>query len=267
MKRVLALCLSLLLVVSVFGCGAWAAEAEGSEALIRVGISWAMDEEDAAQDEDIQAYVVSILLTGGEPVYMPQATDLESAKEYLADVDCIIMAGGEDVNPALYGEEMDAECEEPYDERDISDYCYIQAAIELDMPLLATCRGMQMLNVVCGGTLYQDLFTQYDTDIDHRDPELEDFTYHTVTVQDGNILADAMGGAGEYTVNSWHHQGVKDVGDKLTVVALAEDGMVEGMIYTEATYIYGVQFHPEWHVVEETLDCLPVFEALMAAAQ
>ncbi|MDO4500744.1 MAG: gamma-glutamyl-gamma-aminobutyrate hydrolase family protein [Erysipelotrichaceae bacterium] len=265
MKKGLKLLVALLMVFALFGCTT-KTETVNEPAKVKVGVSWAMDESDAIEDEDIQAYVESIKLAGGEPVYMEQATDLESAIAFLANVDCIIMAGGEDVNPAMYGEEMLAECEEPYDERDTSDFWYIKAAIEMDMPLLATCRGMQMLNVVCGGTLYQDLFTQYDTEINHRDPELEDFTYHTITIEDGNILAEAMGGAGEYTVNSWHHQGIKTVGEGLSVVALAEDGMIEGLIYDNASYIYGTQFHPEWHVVEETLDCLPVFTALMEAA-
>ena len=270
MKRDFKLLIVLSLVFTLFGCTPKQVETakenktnEQTSEKVKVGISWAMPEEDAETDEDIQAYVEAILTSGGEPVYLEQATDLESAKANLANVKCLVMAGGEDINPQMYGEEMIAECEEPNDERDTSDYWYIKAAMELDKPTLATCRGMQMLNVVCGGTLYQDLFTQYDTEINHRDPELEDFTYHKITVKENTILSDAMGACGEYTVNSWHHQGIKDVGEGLTVIAVAEDGMIEGLVYDNASYIYGVQFHPEWHIVEDTLDCVHVFEALM----
>lgn len=260
MKKILNLFLVMLLATTLLtGC-------TKKEETIKVGISWAMAYEDAMEDEDINAYIDAVKATGGEPVYLEQATDLESAKENLEKVDCIIMAGGEDINPEMYGEEMSENCEEPYDERDTSDYNYIKAAIELDMPLLGTCRGMQMLNVVLGGSLYQDLFTEYDTDINHRDPELIDFTYHNIEVEEDSFLYQAMKQK-ELEVNSWHHQGIKDLGKDLKVVALADDGMIEAIQYTGASYIYGVQFHPEWHIVEKTLDCAPIFEALYNACR
>ena len=260
MKKILSLFLMTLLVMTlVTGC-------TKKEETIKVGISWAMDYEDAMEDEDINAYIEAVKATGGEPVYLEQATDLESAKENLKKVDCIIMAGGEDVNPTMYGEEMSENCEEPYDERDSSDYYYISAAIEEDMPLLGTCRGMQMLNVVLGGTLYQDLLTEYGNEISHRDPELIDFTYHNIEIEKDSLLYEAMK-AENLEVNSWHHQGIKDLGKGLKIVALADDGMIEAIEYTAASYIYGVQFHPEWHIVEGTLDCAPMFEALYNACR
>ena len=262
MKKILTL---LLLVAMVFGLVGCASE-EVQEPTIRIGVSWSMDAEDAKEDEDVNAYLTAIEKAGAEAVYLDQVFDEESALAVLETVDAIIMAGGEDVNPALYGEEPSELCEEWNEARDTSDYYLLKAAIAKDMPVVATCRGMQMLNTVQGGTLYQDLFTEYDTDINHRDPELIDFTYHNVTIEEDNIIADAMGGAGTYMVNSWHHQGIDQVGEGLEVVATADDGMVEGIILSDATYIYGVQFHPEWHVVEETLDCLSVFEALIEAA-
>lgn len=263
MKKILTLLLSVSIFMSLTGCN----QTEPVEEKIRIGVSWSMGEEAAKEDEDVNAYLTSIEMAGAEAVYLPQVTDEASALAAIESVDAIIMAGGEDVNPALYGEEAIEECEEWNEARDTSDLLLLTAAIEKDMPVVATCRGMQMLNTVCGGTLYQDLFTEYDTDINHRDPELIDFTYHNVTIDEGNIIADAMGGAGTYMVNSWHHQGIDQVGEGLEVVARADDGMVEGIVLTDATYIYGVQFHPEWHVVEETLDCLSVFEALIEAAR
>lgn len=259
-------------VLVLAGCGSPAAsqspapETADTET-VKVGISWAMDEESAKEDEDIQAYVEAITVSGGEPVYMMQVTDRESALEALEEVDCVVMAGGEDINPEMYGEKMTENCEEPNDVRDQSDYWLLKTAIEEDVPVLATCRGMQMLNTVQGGTLYQDLFTEYDTDIDHRDPELIDFTYHTITVEKDSLLYDVMGqDTDTYEVNSWHHQGIKDLGEGLTVVARAEDGMIEGIVLDGSTFVLGVQFHPEWHIVEDTLDCVPVFQALMDAA-
>ncbi len=235
---------------------------------VRVGISWAMDDESAAEDEDIQTYIQAVEISGGEPVYLEQVTDKESALEVLDTVDCIVMAGGEDVNPKMYGEEMHEKCEEPNDVRDTSDYWLLKTAIELDMPVLATCRGMQMLNTIQGGTVYQDLFTEYDTDINHRDPELIDFTYHPITVEKDSLLYEAMGGKEtEFEVNSWHHQGIKELGDDLTVVAKAPDGMIEGVVLEGKKFVLGVQFHPEWHTVDKTLDCTSVFKSLMEATK
>lgn len=262
MKKVLSLFLTILIVLGLTGCSN-----QETEEKVKIGVSWSMDEKAAKEDEDVNAYLTAIEKAGAEAVYLDQVFDEASANEVLDTVDAIVMAGGEDINPALYGEEKSEKCEEYNEERDTSDYYLLKEAIKKDMPVVATCRGMQMLNTVQGGTLYQDLFTEYDTDIDHRDPELNDFTYHNVTIDDHNIIADAMGGAGKYKVNSWHHQGIDKVGKGLKVVARADDGMVEGIVLTDATYIYGVQFHPEWHVVEETLDCLSVFEALIDAAQ
>lgn len=260
MKKVFKFLLAFSLAFSLTACK--------QEEKVKVGITWAMEAEDAKEDEDIQAYVEAIKKSGGEPVLMKQATDKESALKAIEEVDCIVLAGGEDINPSLYNEEPHEKLEDVNDERDLSDSLIIEAAIEKDMPLLGTCRGMQILNVVCGGTLYQDLPSEYEIDIIHRDPELYDFTYHDITVEDGNILADAMkDGAGVYNVNSWHHQGIKDLGNDLKVVAMSDDGMIEGIVYTKATYIYAVQFHPEWHIVEETLDCTSMFKALMEASK
>lgn len=263
MKKILSLFLTTLIVLGLTtGC-----TNQVTEEKVKIGVSWSMDAESAKKDEDINAYLTAIEQAGAEAIYLEQVFDESSANKVLDTVDAIVMAGGEDINPKLYGEEMSEYCEEYNEERDTSDYYLLKAAIDKDMPVVATCRGMQMLNTVQGGTLYQDLFTEYDTDINHRDPELNDFTYHNITIDDNNIIADAMGGSGTYEVNSWHHQGIDKLGEGLKVVAKADDGMIEGIILTDATYIYGVQFHPEWHVVEETLDCLSVFEALIDAAQ
>lgn len=264
MKKLLVLLLTVLFAFSLVACGN---NEEVADEKVKIGVSWSMDYTAAMEDEDVNAYMTSIEKAGAKAVYLDQITDLESAKQVLSTVDAVILTGGEDVNPALYGEELSPLTEELNEARDTSDFYLLKAAIEMDMPLVATCRGMQMLNTVQGGTLYQDLFTEYDTDINHRDPELNDFTYHEVTIEDGNIIADAMGGAGTYTVNSWHHQGIDTLGEGLKIVATAPDGMIEGIVLEDATYIYGVQFHPEWHVVEETLDCLSVFEALIEAAK
>lgn len=217
-------------------------------------------------DEDTQAYIDAVTQAGGEPVLLEQATDLDSAKAALDTVDALILTGGEDIDPSYYNEAPDPMLEEPNPARDTSDYWMMTAALDEDFPTLATCRGMQVMNVVCGGTLYQDLPTQFDSDVQHRDPELVDFTYHDVTIEDGSLLAQIMG-AGKLNVNSWHHQGVKTVGEGLTVTARSDDGLVEALEMQDKTFMLGVQFHPEWRVVEGDDSFLPFFTALMDAAK
>lgn len=233
----------------------------------KVGIAWVADFEnmDSPEAEDVMAYVHSIEKAGGEAVLLPRVTNEEEAKAALATVGAVIMSGGEDISPSYYNEEPDEMLGEVNEDRDTSDYWMITAALKEDAPILATCRGLQMLNSVCGGTLYQDIPTQYETDIEHRDPALEDFTYHNITIDDGNKLSDLMG-AGTLEVNSWHHQGVKELGKNLKVIALGDDGIVEAFEKTDNTYVLGVQFHPEWHVEDGNDAFLPFFEKLVELA-
>lgn len=143
---------------------------------------------------------------------------------------------------------------------------YAKVALEDNIPTLATCRGFQLVNIACGGSLYQDIPTMYESTIDHRDPAQEDFAYHTIVIEDENsLVAQAMGGAGEYTVNSWHHQGVKTLGEGLTVTAVAEDGMIEAFEKPDHRFMLCVQFHPEWHVDDGSDEFLSFFTMLMAA--
>ena len=261
MKRILAMIVCLLVALTAF---AGVSLAEGAK--VRVGISWVADYPDGDYDEDTQAYMNAVEKAGGEWVYLPCATDEATARAALAEVDCLILTGGEDIGPAYYGEEPDAMLETVNDVRDVSDFAYAKVALEDDIPTLATCRGFQLVNIACGGSLYQDIPTMYESTIDHRDPAQEDFAYHTIVIEDENsLVAKAMGGAGEYTVNSWHHQGVKTLGEGLTVTAVAEDGMIEAFEKPDHRFMLCVQFHPEWHVDDGSDEFLSFFTMLMAA--
>lgn len=233
------------------------------ETKVKVGPSWANDKENDPAD-----YQNAVTKVGGEYVMLPQIKTEEEAKKALATVDALVMRGGEDIDPKYYNEKPDALLETVDPLRDTSDYLLIQTAIKEDIPALLTCRGMQIGNVVCGGTLYQDFPSQYKTDVKiiHRDQKTPrtDFVKHMVTVEGNNIIADAMGGAGEYEVNSWHHQAVKDVGKNLKVVAKAPDGIVEGYVKTDNTYFMGVQFHPEAMIAEGNNSFLPFYQNLIA---
>ena len=239
--------------------------ADDAAAKVKVGISWQEDINTDEHGEDLMAYVHTVEKAGGEAVLLDLVTDQESAKAELDKVDCLIMTGGEDVDPSYYGEEPDPNLEEVNKERDVSDMAMLQEAIDEDMPVLCTCRGMQVLNVLSGGSLYQDIPTAEpfkEQKIVHRDPEEIDFTYHDLTIEPDTLL-HAITLADTINANSWHHQGVKDLGENLKVTATSEDGMIEGLERTDCSYIVGVQFHPEWAVEEGDDTYLVFFTDLM----
>lgn len=240
-------------------------DAAGDAQKVAVGISWQEDIDQEEHGEDLMAYINTVEKAGGEPVLLPLVKDQEEAKAELEKVDCLIMTGGEDVDPAYYNEEPDPNLEDVNKERDVSDMAFLQEAIDEDMPVLCTCRGMQVLNVLSGGSLYQDIPTTEEFKeqaIVHRDPEEIDFTYHDLTIDKDSQLARIVGGT-TLNANSWHHQGVKDVGDNLKVTATSEDGCIEGLERTDCSYVVGVQFHPEWSVEEGDDSFLVFFTDLM----
>ena len=262
----------VVIVMTVFmsACGGSGSGDESEDAqIVAVGISWQDDIDQEEHGEDLMAYVHTVEKAGGEAVLLPLVKDQEEAKAELEKVDCLIMTGGEDVDPAYYGEEPDENLEEVNKERDVSDMAMLQEAIDEDMPVLCTCRGLQVLNVLSGGSLVQDIPTseEYkDSKIQHRDPAEEDFTYHDLTIEEDSLLAQIVGDT-TLNANSWHHQGIKELGDNLKVTATSEDGMIEGIERTDCSYIVGVQVHPEWNVEEGDDSYLVFFTDLMGRTQ
>lgn len=235
----------------------------GKEEPVVIGISY-MDEE--AMGEDLQAYVDVVEQAGATPLVLPCVTNEDEAEAALEEVDALIITGGEDINPSLYGQEPVAELETVNDARDAADMLILGEALDEDLPILLTCRGLQLLNVYQGGTLYQDLPTMFESDIQHRDPAEYDFTYHEITIEEDSLLAGIVGGT-SLEVNSWHHQGVDKVGDGLKVTATTSDGLVEAMELTDENFVVAVQFHPEWNVLEHDGAQMEFFTELIEQAE
>lgn len=227
-----------------------------------IGISWCEDTDVSEYSEDLQAYIDAVELAGGVSILLPLLEEEAQANEWLEEIDALIMTGGEDIDPSYYNEKPDANLEDVNSERDQSDYILLTVALERNMPVLAICRGHQMLNVVCGGSLYQDIPTQYETDILHRSLDEVDFEYHDIGIVKGSKLAEIMG-SGSIEVNSWHHQAIKDLGLGLYIVATSADGMVEAIEREGMAFVVGVQFHPEWHVEDGEMEYLAIFEKLV----
>jgi len=208
-------------------------------------------------------YVKSVILAGGVPLLLPLTTDPEIIKGYLDLIDGLVLSGGHDVSPLAYGEQPLQKLGHTLPERDVFDRLLIEAALEKELPLLGICRGMQMLNVALGGTLYQDLDYVPDCQLKHdqyHDPSL---ATHEVSVETSSKLFGIMGDKRVKT-NSFHHLAVKDLGNGLVITARADDGVVEAIEHNDYPFVLGVQWHPEM-MASTDVKMKSLFEALMEA--
>ena len=196
----------------------------------------------------LEDYRQSILHVGGEPRVLDLSMPVEQA---LAGIDGLLLTGGADVAPARYGEAAHPTVEEAEPGRDEFEIALITAARQRDLPILAICRGVQVLNVACGGTLVQDIPSQIAGALAHSlaVPQHEPYALaHEVWIEKDSLLARLMGDRladDTCEVNSRHHQAVKDVARGLRVTATAPDGVIEAIEDPAAAFCLGVQWHPE----------------------
>jgi gamma-glutamyl-gamma-aminobutyrate hydrolase PuuD len=185
------------------------------------------------------AYVDAVMAAGGRPLLVPPSD--EGVEETLAALDGIVFSGGADVEPSIYGADPHPETDEPQRRRDAGELALLSAALERDMPVLAICRGFQLLNVVRGGDLVQHLPDEVGHE-DHKQVPGE-FAVHPVEVKEGSRLAAIVGERQDVT--SHHHQALGRLGDGLVESAWAADGTLEGVEDPEKRFAVGVQWHPE----------------------
>jgi len=193
-------------------------------------------------------YILALEVAGGLPVLVPPNLDSATLHELYARLDGILLIGGGDVDPAIYGLNTDdgVNLRSVDHYRDAAEIALTRWAFEDDKPLLGVCRGIQVMNVALGGTLYRDLKVEFATTVDH---DLDGVGQrriegHTVTVSPDSTLA-ALLGSTEIPVNSMHHQAIATLAADLTPVAVAPDGIVEGVEHKGARFFVGVQWHPE----------------------
>ena len=199
------------------------------------------------------SYVQSVTRAGGAPLLVPPGASVD---ETLDAVDGLIFSGGSDLDPSLYGEEPHAETSSVVRERDDFELMLMQAALERDVPVLAICRGSQVLNVALGGGLEQHVPDRVRSHIHKETTGV--FSEHAVEVRDGTRLASILGDGSD--VKSHHHQGYGELGAGLVESAHAPDGTVEALEDPTRRFALGVLWHPE-----EGED-LALFEALVSAA-
>ena len=185
------------------------------------------------------AYVEAVEEAGGRPVLVPPSE--EGVEETIAALDGIVFSGGADVDPARYGADAHPETDSPQAHRDAGELALLRAALERDLPVLAVCRGFQLLNVARGGDLVQHLPEAVGHDAHKEVPGT--FSQHPVDVKDGTRLAGLIGARSD--VASHHHQALGRVGDGLTETAWAQDGTLEAVEDASRRFAVGVQWHPE----------------------
>jgi putative glutamine amidotransferase len=199
-------------------------------------------------------YVDAIHRAGGRTLLLPP-TD-QGIAETLDVLDGLMLAGGNDLDPAHYGATRHAETEEAHPERDQAELALLQGALERNLPVLAICRGMQVMNIARGGTLIQHL-PEHLGSATHREV-VGQFSEHPVEIAPDSLLESVLGPSAP--VLSHHHQAADRIGDGLTAVAWSEDGTVEAIEDSALDFALGVQWHPE-----EGLDTA-LFTALIDAA-
>ena len=205
------------------------------------------------------AYVDAVARAGGTAILLPPWR--ESADRVLGIVDGLILAGGGDIHPAVYGGSEHPTVYNVSRDRDAFELELTRRAIaQPDLPVLAICRGMQVLNVALGGDLEVHLPDVHGETVVHRLPPREP-TFHPVRVEAGGVLEYIYGRA-EFPVCSWHHQGVRRLGSGLRPIAHSADGVIEALVSDEHPFVLGVQWHPELQVADDPLQ-RRLFEALV----
>jgi len=209
-------------------------------------------------------YVAAVERAGGIPLILPVVRGQDVAERQTECADALLISGGYDIDPLLYGEEPHRALEFVYRDTDIFQLRTIKTALAKGQPLLAICKGIQLLNVACGGTIYQDLDEIPDSFVKHSQNRKRSCPSHTVVAEEGSVIAELLGTS--FPVNSYHHQAVKDVGRGLKVTSRAMDGVTESLEMEGESFVVGVQWHPEM-MMSGGDDMLPLFLRLVEEAE
>ena len=210
------------------------------------------------------SYIKSIELAGGIPICIPHllGKDIEAV---LNKVDGLILIGGNDIDPMLFNEQPHPNLGSFSELRDTSDIALYQAAFKRNMPILAICRGIQIVNVACGGSLIQDIPSQVENAIGHRQASARYEKTHAVTIT-GEQFKKIMNES-EIRTNSFHHQAVGRVGEGLIVAGTTTDGIIEALEHETHPYCISVQWHPEELAIVGDTAAQKLFESFIEATR
>lgn len=196
-------------------------------------------------------YTEAVTRVGGMPVFIPPS---ENAAFYAEKIDALLIPGGCDINPSYYHEDILPHVKLVPRERSDFEISLLKEMIKLRKPVFGICYGMQLINVALGGTLYQDIESQLSSDIDHRKG------YHKIVIKQNRFIAE-----GEYSVDSTHHQAVKELGSGLMGFTFSQDKLIEAFYRNDYPFLMGVQWHPERFLGDKL--SLKLFQGFVEAAR
>ena len=209
-------------------------------------------------------YLESIDRAGGLGLMLPLTDRDEDITQFIERCDGFLFVGGPDIEPWRYGQELLPECGPQNVQRDAMEWKLLTAALAADKPILGVCRGIQVLNALLGGTLYQDIPSQYETELNHSMPQPPyNRIAHGFRVVEGTPLAALPQAEG---INSRHHQAILDLAPGLEIMAYASDGIIEAVWMPERKFVWAVQWHPEAFWEEEGMN-LALFRKLVEASK
>ncbi len=213
-----------------------------------------------------EAYVQAVSQAGGTPVLIPLGLPEPTLVELMPHLDGIIFTGGGDVHPARYGNQPHPLVNSVDEDRDRVEIALFRAAYDRKMPFLGICRGLQLVNVALGGSLYEDLLAQNPQSIKHDffSDQAPDYLAHPITVEQDTRLAGILG-ATSLEVNSLHHQGIRRLAAGLRAIAHAPDGLIEAVQVNDYPFGLAVQWHPEW--MQAQLSMRAVFSEFVRACR
>ncbi len=209
----------------------------------------------------LPGYLEGIRQAGGIPVILPFTSENDELEQLVKMCDGFLFTGGHDVSPELYSEKPVDDSVICCKDRDEMESWYLKYAISSDKPLLGICRGIQFINAALGGTLYQDLPTQHPSEIDHHQKPPYDIPIHTVSIVKDSPLGKLLD-TEQLSVNSYHHQAVKDLSPRLKAMAISTDGLIEAVFMPEHRFLWAVQWHPEFSYLTD-INSRKIFKAFI----
>ncbi|MEI6285956.1 MAG: gamma-glutamyl-gamma-aminobutyrate hydrolase family protein [Bacillota bacterium] len=210
------------------------------------------------------AYISSVEMADGIPIMLPVSGNDAVVLAHANMIDGLILCGGVDVNPLMFGEQPHQKLMEVCSERDWYEQALIREIMLQAKPIFGICRGVQMLNVACGGTLWQDIYTANPNVLKHRQDMGGHSGSHTVQMKSGSLMQKCL--TDNFVTNSFHHQACKQLAPEFIATAWTTDGIIEAIEKPGETLTFGVQWHPE-HMTVSQPQMLTLFRELTAAAK
>jgi putative glutamine amidotransferase len=233
---------------------------------VRVGVSGIRRQWAGAERQGVNsAYVQSLVAAGAVPLILPPAIGAAQAMGAIEGLDALVLSGGEDVDPAWYGAPASPDLGEVDRERDLFELALFAAARQRGLPILGICRGIQLVNVALGGTLWQHLPGERPSPVEHDRRDARSTRTHAISLEPGSRAATVLGRTA-MSVNSFHHQGIRELAPPLRATGWAEDGLVETVEGAAGTpWLLAVQWHPEEMHADAQAPERELFRALVEA--